>query len=76
MIVHIASFLYTVDGISVNIHNLISVAGWIISGEQDLSPKQHILKYCYTTLNNTAWLQIMKKIIDGLHHLHGLGIVH
>ena len=75
MIVVLILNLYTVDGISINVHDLICVAGWIDTREQDLTSKQCILKHCYSTLNNTAWLQIMK-VIDALRYVHGLGIIH
>ena len=48
----------------------------LLVGFTPLSPKQCILKHRSATLNNTAWLQIMKKVIDALHHVHGLGIIH
>ena len=68
--------LYTVDGISITVHDLICVSGWIHTSEQDLTSKQRVLKHHYATLDNTAWLQIMKKVIGALNHVHGLGIIH
>ena len=52
--------LYTVDGVSINVHDLICIPGWIDTSEQDLTTKQCVLKHRYATL----------------HHVHGLGIIH
>ena len=50
--------LYTVDGFSIHVHDLITVHDWINTSEKDLSPKQCVLKARYTSLDVRAWFVI------------------
>ena len=64
--------LYTVDGISITVHDLICISGWIDTSEQDRTSKQRIMKHRYATLDNMQ----MMKVIGALNQVHGLGIIH
>ena len=68
--------LYTLDGVSVTVHDFLSVSTWINNCLEDLSIRQRVVKSHYLSLNLNNWLIIMRKLADALLYIHRVGIVH
>lgn len=62
--------LYTVKGHALTIHDLV------FPSQITNSEKKEITLYLRGDINSTTWFQIMKKIAQGIEHLHHKGIIH
>lgn len=68
--------LYTINGFSISMYDLITISSLSDTLQLNLTPKQRVVKCYHTLLNLDAWLKIMTELASGLHHIHENNLIH